>query len=572
MDQELRERIERSAEKHALFNALKHDSEADLGAIMGPLMGENPDFREFGDQIPGIIGPIVAAVNDLDRAERRDRLAEIAPEGVEELEREPAEDDHDLPPLPGAEDVAEVRLRCAPNPNGPWHIGHARMGAVIGKYADRYDGWMLCRFDDTDPATKRPSLQAYDQILDDLAYLGFKPDEVLRASDRLELYYEHARDVIELGGAYTCSCPAGEFSERKSAGEACPHRDRPIDESLAAFDRMVAGEFSAGDRVLRIRTDLEAPNPAERDWVAFRMVDEPHPREDAAADRCWPLLDFQSAIDDHHTQITHIIRGKDLQDSVARQGYLYEYLGWEYPTVLHWGRISVDEYEFPLSTSTMGERIEAGDLTGWDDPAAPTLQSLKRRGIRGAAVTDALAELGVSESDVELSMSSIYARNRERIDPIADRYFLVRDGTRLPLVGDVPATAEPPKHPTDEERGNRTIPVGDAVRIEPGDLPAHGERVWLKGLGCVRAMREALELTGDSIEVVRDGDVPVIHWVPAGGAIPVTIRMPTGDSTGLAEPSFAEVDVDDVVQFERVGFARVDSHARDESIVYFAHN
>ena len=573
MDEDLRAAVEREAETHALYNALKHGGEADVGAIMGPLMGENPPFRAHGGEIPGIVAPIVDRVNELDTGERRDRLAELAPDLVAELEAEdePEADEPSLPNLPNADAYDQIRMRCAPNPNGPWHIGNARMVAVIGTYRDRYDGWMVCRFDDTDPETKRPDLDAYDAILGDIEYLGFEADEVLRASDRLEIYYDHARELIDRGGAYTCSCSGESFSALKNAGEACPHREKAVDTSREEFERMVDGEYAAGEMVLRVRTDITHKNPALRDWVAFRIVDTPHPRAEAADYRCWPMLDFQSGIDDHLTGITHIVRGIDLQDSAHRQGFVYDYFDWEYPEVVHWGRIQVDEYDVTMSTSTIKSLIEAGELDGWDDPRAPTLASLARRGIRGEAVTGALIELGTSTSDVDLAMSSVYAKNRELVDDGADRYFLVRDGVEKPLVGSAPAVATPPRHPDHEDRGRREIPVGEAVRVESDDVPPNGNRVWLKGLGCVRHVRNAFEVTGEPIDVVREEGVDVVHWVPADENRPVTVRTVSGTFEGVAEPGFADTAVDEVVQFERVGFVRVDDHGDDESVAYFAH-
>jgi glutamyl-tRNA synthetase len=587
MDQELRERIEREAEKHALMNAVKHEGEADVGAIMGPLMGENPDFRPHGGDIPGVAAPVISQINDLSPDERRERLAELAPELIDELEAEEKEDEHILPDLPNAEEYDEIRMRCAPNPNGPWHLGHARMPAVIGTYKDRYGGSMLCRFDDTDPVTKRPDLAAYDAILDAIEYLGFETDEVIRASDRVETYYEYARELIDLGGAYTCDLPAAEFSELKNAGKPSPNRDKDPETTREEFEAMVRGEYDAGETVLRVRTDITHKNPALRDWVAFRMVDRPHPREEPSEYRCWPLLDFQSAVDDHLTEITHIIRGIDLQDSAKRQRFLYEYFDWGYPEVVHWGHVQIDAYDVKMSTSRIGELIETGELDGWDDPRAPTIASVRRRGIRGGAVTEAMAELGTSTSDVDLAMSTVYAKNRERIDDDADRCFFVREGERVRLSGEGPAVAEPPRHPDHEERGAREIPVGDAVLVESGDLPGEDERIWLKGLGCVRYSGGGFEFTGDDIDAVREEGVSVIHWVPEE-SIPVRLRTMEGDVEGRAEPEFSDVGVNDMVQFERIGFARVDSvaqratdrasgdeprdeHGDSESVAYFAH-
>ena len=571
MDDDLRERVETAAERQALYNALEHGGDAQVGAIVGPLMADNPDFREHGDAVPGVVAPVVERVNGLSPAEQRERLGDLDADLLADLEAddEPT-DEHPLPDLPDADDYDEVVMRVAPNPNGPWHLGHARMPAVIGTYAERYDGSFLVRFDDTDPETKRPDLDAYDAILDDVAYLGFEPDDVILASDRVETYYEHARELIDAGGAYTCSCPAAEFSDLKNDGEACPHRETDAETTREEFEAMVRGEYEAGEMVLRVRTDIEHKNPALRDWVAFRVVDTPHPRPEAADYRCWPMLDFQSGVDDHLTGVTHIVRGIDLQDSAKRQGFVYDYFGWDYPEVVHWGHVQVDAYDVALSTSTIRERVEAGDFDGWDDPRAPTLASLRRRGIRGDAITDAMVELGTSTSNVDLSMSAVYSRNRDLVDDKATRRFLVRDGVERPVTGG-PEAAEPLRHPEHPDRGTRSVPVGQSVLVESDDLPPAGDRVWLKDLGCVRHVRDSFEFTGADIDVVREDDVPVVHWVSATESLPCRLRTPAGDVEGRVEPGFADHDSDDVVQFVRVGYGRVDSVDEDGCVAYFAH-
>jgi glutamyl-tRNA synthetase len=581
MDEETRERAREQAEIDALFNALKHDSDAQVGAIMGPLMGENPEFREYGDEMAGVLAPVVERVNGMDPDDRRERLAELAPEKVEELDADDEEEDQVLPDLPGAEDVDQVRMRLAPNPNGPWHLGNARMPAVIGTYKQLYDGWMLCRFDDTDPETKRPDLDAYDEIIDAVEYLGFEPDEVIRASDRLEIYYDHARELIDLGGAYTCSCPADYFSDLKNHGEACDHRDKDAETVRSEFERMVDGEYDAGEMVLRVKTDIEHKNPALRDWVGFRMIDTPHPREAAAEYRCWPLLDFQSGVDDHLTGITHIIRGIDLQDSAKKQRFLYEYFGWEYPEVIHWGHVQLDEYDVALSTSTIKELVESGELDGWDDPRAPTIASLRRRGIRGEAIVDAMVELGTSASNVDLAMSAVYSHNRDLIDDETDRAFLVRDddehggGAVERALRGGPDAGHPPVHPEHEDRGRREIPVEDGVLVEADDLPPEGERVWLKGYGCVRHTSDGFEYGSDDLDVTREEDVDIVHWVPAADNVPVRLRTMDGDVDGYGEPGVRSYDADEMLQFERVGFVRVDAAPTDaveRTVTYYAHN
>jgi glutamyl-tRNA synthetase len=451
------------------------------------------------------------------------------------------------------------------------------MAAVVGTYKDLYDGEFICRFDDTDPETKRPDLDAYDAILDAIAYLGFEPDDVILASDRVDIYYEHARELIDAGGAYTCSCPGEEFSELKNSAEPCPHRGKDRETVHEEFDRMVAGEYAAGEMVLRVRTDIEHKNPALRDWVAFRIVDTPHPREAAADVRCWPMLDFQSGIDDHLTGVTHIIRGIDLQDSAKRQGFVYDYFGWEYPEVIHWGHVQVDAYDVALSSSTIAEKIAAGELDGWDDPRAPTIASLRRRGIRGEAIVEAMVDLGTSTSNVDLAMSSVYSYNRGLIDDETDRAFFVRDdpergggAVQRQIVGG-PDAGEPPRHPDHEERGRRHVPVEGGVYVEGDDLPGHGERVWLKGYGCVRHIRDAFEYAGDDLSVVKSGDVDVVHWVPADENVPTRMRTTDGDVEGYAEPGLREYAPDDLLQFERIGFVRLDRREDGAAVTYFTH-
>jgi Glutamyl- and glutaminyl-tRNA synthetases len=243
-----------------------------------------------------------------------------------------------------------------------------------------------------------------------------------------------------------------------------------------------------------------------------------------------------------------------------------------------------------LSTSTIKALIEAGDLTGWDDPRAPTIRSMRRRGIRGEALVESMTALGMSTSDVDLAMSSVYANNRDIVDDEADRCFFVRDRTddpavELPVVdGDVPAPAagQPPRHPEHPDRGDRTVPAG-RVRLESSDLPPVGDRVWLKGYGPVRREADALVYLDADIDVVRDGGVDVVHWVPADGSLDTLLRTVDGDVRGYTEPGVADASIDTVVQFERVGFARLDAFdpagtdepdgptGEEELVAYYAH-
>ena len=560
MDDETRELVR----LYALQNAVEHGDDADPGAVIGTLMGEHPELREDAERISEEAPEVVASVNAMDADERRATLEEEAPEMLEEDEKE---DDDGLPELPNADDYDDVVMRFAPNPNGPPTIGSARGMVVNDEYVRGYDGRLVLRYDDTDPVNKRPLPDAYGWYEEDAEWLGVDVDEKYRASDRLETYYEHARELIEEGAAYVCDCPAEEFSERKAEGLACPHRDRTVEENLTEWEKM---QNDATDTVLRVKTDIEHKNPALRDWVAFRIVEEPHPLTGDEY-RVWPMLDFQSAVDDHLLGTTHIIRGKDLRDSEGRQRYVYDAFGWEYPEVLHWGRISVEEYG-TLSTSSLAEAIEEGEYDGWDDPRVPTVRALRRRGIRGEALRGALLELGVSDADVEFSMEHVYSANRALVDDEANRYFFVRDPVCVEVEDAPPKTAHPPLHP-DDDRGEREIRVDDAVLLEPDDLPEVGEKLRLKSLYNVEVVSTdppVVRHVGNDLSLVREGDASVVHWMSAvdGETVEATLRTPNGDEEGVVEAA-ARDEAGSVVQFERVGFARIE---KDEPFVaFFAH-
>ena len=571
MDAELKEILLIEAEKHALYNALKYQGPSQVKTVMGILMADYPDFRKFANEIPALISPLIEQVNSLENSAQLQKLTNLASDLAEQLEEEFVEvPKRQLPDLPNANSYDQIRMRVAPNPNGPWHIGHARMPSVIGTYKSLYDGWFVCRFDDTDPATKRPLLEAYDWILEDIQYLGFEPDEVIMASDRLNFYYDHAIQLINLNGAYTCTCPSSDFSNLKNSGHPCPHRENSIEQTLNEFQDMVDGNFSAGEVVLRVRTDLSNPNPALRDWVAFRMVDVPHPREVAQTHRCWPLLDFQSAIDDHLLEITHIIRGIDLQDSAKRQQYLYNYFNWDYPEVVHWGRINIDDHPVPLSTSSMSNSIESGSFTGWSDLQLPILRNFKRRGIQGDAITSSMIDLGTSTNNITLSISTIYSKNRSHIDEVADRLFFIKNPSEKQIFGrNLPETVEIPIHPDQTDRGFRKLAITPSIFIDSSDIPGAEDILYLKGIGSVRYTRDSFEFIEDDFSSAQSQSLPIIHWLPSAHE-QLCLKTSQGEFNGIVESTICNYNSGDLIQFERVGFAKLDINSGVYA-AYFSH-
>lgn len=540
--------LEKTAYLACLRNALNHNGKASADAAMKDVMSSG-DF-EAGEAIQ-VVDNMVEKVNSMSMDEKKEELSQYDPSYFNENVEA---DDYILPELPNTEDE-DVRLRAAPNPNSFWHIGHARMPSVLGTYASRYDGDMVVRFDDTDPANKRPNPDAYEKILQDVRYLGFEPDEVYYASDRMNKYYKYARKLLENDTAYVCSCGTDKMQDDRRQGIRCQCYETA--NHTEKFDQMVSGEYNPKDYVVKIATDIEHKNPAVRDWVAFRILSESHPRDLDTSYDLWPTLDFQSAIDDYLLDISHIIRGIGLQDSEKRQEYIYKSLGWEYPETLHWGRIDIDEYSISLSSSTINEKIESGELSSWDSIQSPTLESLKRRGIRGQAVVDAMLELGLSTNDATLSMSQIYQNNREIIDDTVDRAFIALDGRCDRFeVYDGPDIANPPLNPSSDK--TRNLSVGDKIILPDDAKVAKGERVWLKGLGCYLLGRDALWFDTDDTSLVEDGHVPVAYWVPENTSVRIHIDMPDGTvEKGWAESTLSDASEGETFRFGLFGFVTV---------------
>ncbi len=553
--------------KYALQNAVKYKKTPQAGAVMGKVMA-NPELRSRAKEITDLVNEVLVEIEQMSHEAREEELKVLAPELIEEL-KEKKEPDKGLPPL---EMNGPLVMRFAPNPNGPPTLGSARGIVVNSEYTRKYHGKLIIRFDDTDPATKRPMLEAYGWYLDDCRWLGAIPDEVVIASDRIPLYYEVAEELIRRNGAYVCFCEQEVFKALKDAKEPCPHREQGVEKNLEFWKEILSGCREEQEAVLRIKTDIAHKDPAIRDWVAFRIIKTPHPRPEVDEKYCaWPLLDFEGAVEDHLLGTTLIIRGKDLADSEKRQKYVYEYMGWTYPKTMHWGRVQIHEFG-KLSTSGIKKAIAEGIYTGWDDPRLPTIRAIRRRGIQPEALRKFMIDLGLGETDISLSLDTLYAENRKLIDPVANRYFFVWDPVKMNIEGAEPKIAKAPLHPS--RGGMREIPVGTAVLVCRNDVETlkEGEKLRLKDLYNIQITGISpltAKFIGTDMDLVKKEKARIIHWAPPDG-LRVKVLSSDGEYTGVGERGI-EKELDKVVQFERFGFVRIDSVSGDEVVAYFTH-
>lgn len=552
--------LEKIVFKYALLNAAKHKGSANPGAVIGSIMANEEELRSKAKEIGPLAGKIVAQVNALSAEEQ---ASEMKKYGVEVEEKKPKAKEVGLQELPGTHE--NIVLRFAPNPSGPLHIGHSRAAVPNAEYVKRHNGKLILRIEDTDP--KRVFEPAYEMIPEDLAWLGINPDEIIYQSDRFEIYYDYARQLIEKGAAYMCTCDGATFKELKDNCKPCPCRDNSVEENLALWEKF--DTMQAGEAVLRVKTDINHKNPAIRDWVAMRLVDEEHPRMGTKY-RIYPMMNFSVSVDDHLMGMTHVLRGKDHLANSEKQKYLYDHMEWDLPEFIHYGRLKMED--IALSTSKAMAGIEDGTYSGWDDPRLGTLRAIARRGIDPRTIYNLITEIGVKMADSAISWKKIYGLNRNFVEPIANRYFFCEEPVEVSVNGyeDGDVTIERPLHADHMDRGNRVLSFDGSAYIAKADY-ADGLFRLMDAVN-VEIAGEDVNYHSTSFEEARDVKARIIQWVPTKENVNVKIVMDDASvKTGLGEIALNDLEVGDIVQFERVGFARLDEIKDDELVFYYAH-
>jgi glutamyl-tRNA synthetase len=549
---------------------------------MGAIMGSRADLRSRAGEIKGLAEKFVTEVEKLSLDEQRSQLLKINPSALDEdvTEKPEKKELSDLPNLDKWD--RKVVMRLAPFPSGPLHIGNSRMVILNDHFVKRYKGKLILVFDDTiGSKEKQVETEAFDLIPEGLEYLGVDVHETVYKSDRMDLFYKYAVDLIEKEHAYVCDCDANVWrTKHKVVGKACGCRTLTKEENLARWEKMLDGTYPERSAALRMKTGMDDPDPAMRDHVALRISETDHPRVGSKY-RVWPLLEYSWGIDDHELGITHIIRGKDLVKEGKIEKYIWDLYNWKHPELIYYGRLKFQDAT--LSKSKSRQEVLSGVYTGWDDPRTWSLQSLAKRGIHPDALRKAMLDLGLSMVDISISMKAVYSENRKLRDADAPRFFFVQNPVWVKSEGlpkDV-TTTEAPVHPDFPDRGVRTIPLApgksgleigiadhDFNKIDDGGLFRMKD---LANFVLKKDKTPSVEFHSLDVEEVRKVGGSIIHWIPRVNSVPIELTLMDGSvAEGLAEPSIKESSVGSFIQFERVGFARI--YDVDEGFkVSFAH-
>jgi glutaminyl-tRNA synthetase len=499
-----------------------------------------------------------------------------------------------------------VQTRFPPEPNGYLHIGHTKAMSIDFGVAKDFGGKCNLRFDDTNPV--KEDIEYVDSIKEDIRWLGFDwGDRELYASDYFDKLYEWAVKLVKMGLAYVDDQSPEEVSAKRGTltepGTESPFRNRTVEENLDLLERMKAGEFPDGSRVLRARIDMAHPNMNMRDPVMYRILHEPPHHRTGTKWKIYPMYDWSHGQNDSMEGVTHSLCSLEYENHRPLYEWFLDQLDVFRTRQIEFARLN-------LTYTVMSKRkllrlVKEGHVNGWDDPRMPTLRGMRRRGYTPEAILEFVRRAGIAKnysvSDVALLESVV----RDDLNKHSPRRMAVLKPLKV-VIDNYPdgkvEEMEAINNPEDESAGTRKVPFSKVLYIEQDDFretppPKYyrlypGNEIRLRYAYLIRCTHMVKDQSGEISEVhvtydpaTRGGDAPdgrkvksTIHWVSAAYAKKAEIRLydrlftkedpEEGEEgylgclnpdsltviTGYVEPGLASPQPGDRFQFERQGY------------------
>jgi glutaminyl-tRNA synthetase len=462
--------------------------------------------------------------------------------------------------------AGRVHTRFPPEPNGYLHIGHGKSICLNFGLALQHGGLCNLRFDDTNPVKEQP--EYVQSIEEDVRWLGFDWGErLLFASDYFEQMYQYAVQLVRAGKAYVCDLSAGEIREYRgtltSPGKESPYRSRSVEENLDLFQRMRAGEFPDGSRVLRAKIDMASPNLNMRDPVMYRILRATHHR---TGDKwcIYPMYDWAHGLEDSIEGITHSICTLEFEDHRPLYDWFLNELNVYHPQQIEFARLALT-YTV-MSKRKLLELVEGRHVSGWNDPRMPTISGLRRRGYTPESIRNFCERIGVAKSDTTIEVALLEHSVREDLNKRAPRVMAVLRPLKM-VIDNHPEgqvdQLDAVNNPEDLSMGSRKVPFARVLYIERDDFRedppknfyrlAPGREVRLRYAYLIKCVRVAKnEQTGEVVELhcMYDRETGLgaptdgrkvkgtIHWVSAAHSLEAEVR--------LYDHLFVKEDPDDV--------------------------
>ena len=518
----------------------------------------------------------------------------------------------------------KLRFRFPPEPNGYLHIGHAASICLNFGLGLKYNAPVNLRFDDTNPVKEE---QEYvDAIKRDIAWLGFKWNKELYASDYFQQLYDWAVEMIKKGTAYVDEQPQEKIIEQRGTpttpGIESPYRNRPAAESLDLLERMNKGEFEEGAMVLRAKIDMSSPNMHMRDPIMYRILHKAHHRTGNKW-KIYPMYDWTHGQSDYLEQVSHSLCTLEFKSHRP----LYEW----FIEQVYRGGLKPKQREFArrnLSYTVMSKRkllqlVEEGYVNGWDDPRMPTISGLRRRGYTPEAIINFSELSGISKRENVTDVALLEFAAREHLNKIAPRRMAVLNPVKL-IIDNYPEDKteylKAENNPEDQNAGYREIPFSRELYIEREDFKESANRKFFRlTLGKEVRLKNAYIIKGESVVKDENGEITEIHatydplsksgsgtpeskrkvkgtlhWVTVKHSIPAEIRIydrlfldeaPDGhkdrnfleflnpdslqiDRKARLEPNLQDAKPGERFQFTRLGYFVVDPDSTPAHLVF----
>ena len=518
----------------------------------------------------------------------------------------------------------KLRFRFPPEPNGYLHVGHTKAICINFGLGEKYNAPVNLRFDDTNP--EKEEQEFVDAIKKDIEWLGFTYEKECYASDYFQQLYDWAVEMIKKGKAYVDEQSSEEITaQRKNPTEEgieSPYRNRPVEESLALFEKMKNGEFEEGSMSLRAKIDMASPNMNMRDPVMYRILKRPHHRTGDTW-KIYPMYDWAHGESDYLEQISHSLCSLEFENHRP----LYE---WYLSNVYDAAKVQPKQREFArmnvsymvTSKRKLQRLVNEGIVTGWDDPRMPTISGMRRLGYTPASIKNFIEKVGVAKRENLIDIKLLEFCVREDLNKIATRVMAVVNPVKL-IIENYPENQEEwletENNPEDENAGTRKIPFGKELYIEREDFMEEAPKKFFRlTLGSEVRLKSAYIIKAERVEKDENGEITTIyatydedsksgsgteasmrkvkgtlHWVSAKHALPIEVRVfdrlftheqPDAEKEtdfmefvnpnslaivqGFAEPSLKEAKVGNHYQFQRIGYYTLDRDTTPEKLVF----
>ena len=445
--------------------------------------------------------------------------------------------------------VNAIQTRFPPEPNGYLHIGHVKSMLVNFGTALKYNGKCNLFFDDTNPSKEKTEF--VDAIRRDIAWLGYRWEKEVYASDFFPIIYEYAERLIRMGKAFVCDLSAEEISQSRGTltepGKESPYRNRSVEENLTLFRAMRAGKYADGEKCLRAKIDMSSPNINMRDPVIYRILRATHHR--TGDEWCiYPMYDYAHPICDYLQGVTHSLCTLEFEDHRPLYDWVGITLGFSpKPRQIEFARLNITNTV--MSKRYLKKLVEQNLVHGWDDPRMPTIAGLRNRGIPPKALLDFCAAAGICKADSVCEQDYLEHFIRDELNRTAERAMVVVDPIKLTIVNyEGEEEVEFTLNPTDENSPVRKMTFGKSLYIERADFsldppPKYnrlkvGGYVRLKGAYIVQCEDVVKDENGDVVEVLcryipdsrSNHDTSgikakgTIHWVYANTAADCVVK------------------------------------------------